>query len=123
MCGVRPALATNVDSILPQLLLCVDDPDTKVCIEAIRSLAKISKRYLLQPDLVIPVLTKCLRTGSPDFLRDPAIFGLADYGVQARAAVPSLLQLTADPDALIRSLATNALLKITPEALTNNPVK
>ena len=65
----------------------------------------------------------CLRTGSPDFLRDPAIFGLADYGVQARAAVPSLLQLTADPDALIRSLATNALLKITPEALTNHPVK
>ena len=120
MCALIPVLATNVDSILPELIRCLEDQDPHVRNQAAKSLTRNAERYQLQPDIVIPALTNYLRPGLPLAMRCSAIYGLINYGNQARAAVPLLLQMTADPDNTIRNLATNALLKIAPETITNS---
>ncbi len=118
-CALYPELATNVDFILPQLIRCLDDHDPWIRLRAGQSLSQIAQRFQPQPAIVVPVLIQCLRTGSRGVPRISAILGLYEYGVQARAAVPILLQMTADPDEKIRNLVTNTLLNIAPESIAN----
>jgi HEAT repeat protein len=121
-CGLIPVLATNVDVILPLLIRCLDDPNPRVRVQTARSLGRIAERYRLQPAIVVPALTHCLRADSPIALRRSAAKALGNYGAQAREAVPQLLQMTNDPVYFVRTAVTNALMKIDPELMTNSVV-
>jgi hypothetical protein len=71
-------------------------------------------------DEVVPVLVACL--GDRDrVVRITAATVLGRFGDHARGSVSRLLQMAADPDQMVRLVATNALMKIAPEALTNAP--
>ncbi len=71
----------------------------------------------------IPALADALKHEHPDF-REWAAEGLGNMGLSAQAAVPGLL-LTATHDQLlwVREAASNALLKIDPEAAAKAGVK
>jgi hypothetical protein len=77
--------------------------------------------FTTQPQMVINALIDCLRANSDPSVRVAAIDAIAKYAEDARAAVPSLLEMVGQPDRQVREAATNALMEIAPEALTNSP--
>jgi hypothetical protein len=93
------------------------DPDGTV-MSAIRALGRLK----LQSDLVVPALTNFLTAHEP-ILQACAADTLEQFGTEARPAVLFLQKLLNDSDLMVRESATNALLKIAPEALTNAPAR
>ena len=100
------------------------------------ALGKIAK----DPNLSLPELAKSLSTSattnidetvtslttlvvsqkSPERLRIASTTALGLLGKPAHEAVPALVRTLNDDDQLVQSAATNALLKIAPEVLTNS---
>src|SRR5262249_34589946 len=77
-----------------------------------------SRTGMPDPDGVVQVLiTEFEGQGTP--ARAAFATALGGFGPRARAAVPSLLKALHDPAPEVRAAATNALLKIAPEALDN----
>ncbi len=98
----------------PVLFQLLKDQYEPVAAHAARTLGKLK----LEPDLSVSALITSLRD-SRVTVREFAAIALGAYGEQARLPVPALLTLTSDLDLPARLTATNALLKILPEALTN----
>jgi HEAT repeat protein len=96
------------------LMQFVEDPDDEVAFHSAANLGG----FRPVPAGAVAILKKGLadsrapvRLGSAD--------SLANIGIEASAAVPDLVQTLQDSDPMVRNLATNALLKIAPEVLTN----
>jgi hypothetical protein len=70
-----------------------------------------------EPQLVVQALISALLDSRPE-VRCAAAHALEQFGDQARSAQPALLSLLNDTDDRTRHVATNALRKIAPEALT-----
>lgn len=99
---------------LPSLIICLNDPEFTVRDDAVSALGTIHE----QPERVVPILTDFLQKNRADgILCVEAIGSLAKFGVEAKPAVPILLELLNDKEPQIRSAATNALTQINPEVL------
>jgi HEAT repeat protein len=72
----------------------------------------------MQPEIVVPALTNGL-THPKYQVRAAAAAALGVFGLQASSAAPGVLTLLTDTNRDVRKVATNTLLKIAPEALTN----
>ncbi|MCX6929421.1 MAG: HEAT repeat domain-containing protein [Verrucomicrobia bacterium] len=70
----------------------------------------------------MPVLIEIAQHSDP-ISQSWAISALSDFGRDALAAVPVLLPFLSSTNAFVRDAATNALLEIAPDALTNAPVQ
>ena len=112
-------LTTDAGPTLPVLIQCLIDNDTNVVKEA----ALVLHEYDLKPGLILPALTNCLGTSTNSLLRSRVFWVLGRIGCQARPAQPFLVAALQDADANVRKQATNALLRIAPEVLTNAPVQ
>jgi HEAT repeat protein len=67
-----------------------------------------------QPDIVVPILTNNFSHG--DFLlRSLIMVSLAEFGNDARAAIPTLVSALKDPDETVRANARTALERIDPK--------
>ena len=109
-------MGTNALSAVPALVTCLADEDDALAIQAATALRCLR----LRPDLVLPALTGRLQDPRPN-IRITAAETLGSFGEPARLAVRPLMLLLHDPESDVREAATNALLEIAPEALTNAP--
>jgi len=119
-------LGTNAAPAVPVLVKCIDDPDFGLRQFALYSLGELR----LNPDLVVPALDLRIFTMQQKAIdEDAEVFiwiassALAKFGPQAASAVPTLLTCLTNHSAHVRKAATNALLKIAPEVLTNAPAQ
>ena len=76
-----------------------------------------------QPDVFVPALVNSLKDPKNAPYIALIIQSLANYGPQAKAAVPALTNLLTNPDFGARRAATNALKQIDPIAAANAGVK
>jgi hypothetical protein len=111
-------LATNARPAVPLLIQCLTNERT-YC-EACYSLGELK----LEPDLVVPALTRAVQSSNFPWPISPldramASTALSKFGPEASSAVPALLNLLTNSYFHTREQATNALLKIAPQALTN----
>jgi len=74
----------------------------------------------LEPQLVVPGLTNCLRS-SNDTIRFWAAAALGQFGPEARGAVPALLNALGDSSTNVQHCAANALRVIDRKALEEAP--
>jgi hypothetical protein len=86
--------------------------------DAARTLAMIHA----DPELIVPVLIKCLED-SDQGVRKTAAWTLSGIGGDARAAVPTLVDMLRDPDPDILISAEQALRAINPAAATKAGIK
>jgi HEAT repeat protein len=111
-------------SIISVLVLSLDDTNGSVQMAAAVSLCRLARHSQPQPEVVVPALTKYLnanpRTDSPHI--GIAALALGAYGQKAKPAIPVLLQICQSPNSSCRALATNAIMNIAPEVLTNAPL-
>lgn len=105
---------TNFASAVPFLIKCLDDEEDGVACTAATTLGRLA----LSPSTVIPALAATLRSTNAD-CREYAAAGLLDFGAKAMPAVSALQAALLDPSPSVRVMATNALLEIAPNALTN----
>ncbi len=108
-------LGSNAAPAIPCLLRCLADKEDSVACAASVILGGIG----LSPVTVIPALTNALPATNAQ-RRAAVINGLAGFGAAAKSAAPYLQQALADPSEMVREQATNALLRIAPELLTNS---
>jgi hypothetical protein len=66
------------------------------------------------PGRAVPILTEALTYSDPD-LRMAATQGLGEFGPAAKASIPDLVMLLADPNPFVRRSAAEALSRIDPE--------
>jgi len=117
--GILPALDPNALQALPILTRCLADHDTKVASMAV----DVFHRLGLSSATLVPELISNLQNTNPA-VRAFAAEQLGRLGTAAVSAVPPLRSLTMlDPNQTARQKATNALLQIAPEVLTNAPAK
>jgi HEAT repeat protein len=109
-------LGTNTMAAIPILIEHTRQNDHHVAQDAIRCLGRLE----LEPQTVVPVLTNLLGATNEQALRLSALYALKHFGSRATSAIPAILRVTTDADDRIRSGATNALLEIAPELLTNS---
>lgn len=114
--AVTSGLGSNAAPAIPILLRSASDPDDRLACAASETLGDVA----LSPSLVIPALTSTLQSTNA-YRRASAARGLAGFGVAAKSAAPDLQQALTDPTQIVRQQATNALLRIAPELLTNAP--
>ena len=114
-------LGTNDASVVPILVRCLEDPDSDLRFAAALALGSRAVDERAQAPLVVPALANYLNFAADEESQDMAMRALGAYGDQARASVPVLLRMTEYPVETIRKAATNTLLVIAPEALTNAP--
>jgi len=108
-------LGTNGPAVAAALLTCLKQPDDDgVASAAAGSLGKLA----LEPNLVIPALAALAHDNRRD-VRLSVIHALGNFGTNTRVVLPYLVAALQDSDGLVRSSATNALLTIAPEVLTN----
>jgi hypothetical protein len=96
------------------LMRFVHDPDLQVAFICVGTLG----RFQPAPAGAVACLKKSLADSRPS-VRLASIDSLANFGKEASSAVPELLQTLQDSDATVRKEATNALLKIAPQVVTN----
>jgi hypothetical protein len=114
--GIQWILSTRIINELAVLNLeeCLHDQERDVAIEAAFALA--AER--IEPDVIIPFLTNAVHTiSSNDLDRRAVVEHLNEYGKAAQPAIPTLIELMADPSDLVRNSVTNALGNIAPEVL------
>jgi hypothetical protein len=128
--GKMSYLGTNATPAVPLLIQCLREPD--LAADAANALGSLG----LKNDASVHALIQCAQVGT-NFARFAAIRTLGTFGEQARAAVPALLRFLDEPDVDLHTQGseswwprlplhesvTNALLKISPEALTNHAPK
>jgi HEAT repeat protein len=105
---------TNAIPAIPWLLNWLNDPGTLISSAAAETLGWLA----VQPDVVLPGLSNRLKHPE-QHIRFETVGVLEIFAMKDRAAVPTLAVALGDSDASVREAATNALLKIAPEALTN----
>ena len=115
--------STYKTALVPVVIACLRDPDPAIRSLAVMSLGRPTIVDHAQGFLIAPALTNALGPDSPLSTRLTAIVELGAFGSAATGAVPRLTLLMADSDVRIRMHATNAILKIAPEALANAPVR
>jgi HEAT repeat protein len=117
--GQTRDLGINGPSAVDTLLKCLQQEDQIIAENAVLSL----HRMALENKKVIPILTERLRDthGMVRYCASRALASLGNSVIipELRDAVPELVNVQNDPYPLVRQWATNALLKIAPEALTN----
>lgn len=111
-------LGEHARPLIPLLLPRLKDENVNAVHITLRTLGELC----LDPGLVVPAVSECLRAPRWE-TAGLAADVLARYGGEARSAVPALLKALTASDASMRMAVTNALLKIAPEALTNDPPK
>jgi beta-lactamase regulating signal transducer with metallopeptidase domain/HEAT repeat protein len=104
------------ESALPLLLRNLKDPADYVRADTAAALSGfVQHQYAFdqdaKADLIIPPLIECLHD-KYSWARLYAATALADYGGQAKSAVPILATLLNDPDSQVRTTATGALNRI-----------
>ena len=116
--GIR-RLGTNAGPAIPLLLRCLYDRNEGVMHHAAIALGYIMK---LDPDRVVPGFLNLLETSNRN-VQVTALRALGNYGSSARRAVPGLIQYlnASNHDTWVRDETRAALLKISPESLTNAP--
>jgi len=121
ICNMR-SLGTSaipaVPLLLPLLTNAGDYYEPDLPIRAANALGA----WRVEPDLVVPVLAECVRS-QKTVPRMYTVRALAEFGEQARSAVPALLEALSDSDDFVRVQATNAMMRIAPEVLTNGVVR
>jgi HEAT repeat protein len=110
--------ATNLTATVPFLARIAQDTNLELATVAIRALGSIRGR----PELAVPALCDALKSKSV-FVRQDAVRSLMHFGTNAQPAVPTLIGLLSDPSYAMRSICTNAVHEIAPEALTNGVLK
>ncbi len=111
------------NDLLPFLKKCVEDPDVIVQSEAIRVLGQMRQESEQVIPLLLAILAKPSGQQGSMRIRADTLRALRQFGVDAKPAVPSLVELLNDADVDIRSAATNALRKIDPDAAVKAGVK
>ena len=112
-----PAIfGTNATLAVPALAQIAVDTNSELARLAIRALGRINR----QPQITVPALIVALHS-TDNMVRYDAARSLMWVGSPAQAAVPALLQCFNDPDWGVRSITTNALLSIAPQALEIPP--
>jgi hypothetical protein len=120
-CGFTPYLATNDSRFVTQLLACLGASDPMVENQAAFALCQIAKKFSPQPDMVVPAIMEELPQSQNLLTAGYLLNTLFAYGPEARRAVPVLQRMLNAPNEADRTRATNALLQIAPEVLTNAP--
>jgi HEAT repeat protein len=118
---LRAATCMDVDEsdeprIVDALFKTVEDGDTYLVRASVHKLSRMK----LDPARAIPVFQN-LVTNTVLERRYLGIVKLAEFGPEARVAVPELLKSASDPDGYISQISVNALQLIAPEVLTNFP--
>lgn len=108
-----PNYKINSERAAPVLLKCAQDED--------RMIRRWSFMLLSHADAqaTVPALTNFLAGSPPPEIRRQATDALAKHGKAAAVAVPFLLSRLNDSNPDVRTEATNALMKIAPEAVGN----
>jgi len=97
---------------LPDLIRSLDEQEIAYGAAQALGVARVA------PELVVPALTNAMRfsdSSSRVFVTD----ALGHFREKARGAVPVIIPLLNDSDDRVRVAATNAVLRIAPEVLTN----
>jgi hypothetical protein len=114
---MSPSLSSSSDTIVPHLIRCLSDTNNP----GVASLAAICLGQLHSaPHLAVPALAACLNSTN-DALQFQAAKALGRFGTAATCAVPALTAALESTDQRLSNLASNALLHIAPEVLTNTP--
>jgi len=111
-------LGTNAAPAIPIFIQQLGHPNHFYRERAADALGKLH----IEPDTVVPALARLLQDNS-QAARYLALSGLENFESRARPVAPAITVLLTDPEDGIRTAATNALLKIAPEMLTNAPAK
>lgn len=109
------------------LVLALQQPHHPARFFAMTSLYQLNqnKELNLPPKLLLPTLIEFTTQTNGPLTGGPAWASkfLSDLNVTPDQYVSALTNLLADPDATVRTAATNALMQIAPEALTNAPAQ
>ncbi|HYG35694.1 MAG TPA: HEAT repeat domain-containing protein [Clostridia bacterium] len=103
-------IGPEAEVAVPSLVRCLEDTNSLVRGRAARGLGRIHK----QPEMVVPALLRVLDRGGSTSVKIAIIKALADFGEDAKPAVPRLRQLMESTDAITRSEALKALQRINP---------
>jgi HEAT repeat protein len=111
-------IGTNAALAVPGLIQILEHDQGSAAVVAAKTLGEL----YIEPEIVVPALTNCLRgTDSPSPImksrQKMAIFALGKFGSKAQSAVPLLLKMAYGPNGGNYWAATNALGKIAPEVL------
>jgi len=115
-----PDLGTNASVVVAVLMKCLDENDESVAACAANSLGRLGR----ETKKVVPALIGLLHDQRPAVSTSAweALGMLADNRAAVpdlQRAVPELATAKEDPIPKVRECATNALVKIAPEVLTN----
>lgn len=114
---IDPQAVVNA-GVVPILINLLKDPDQQIAMNAARTLGKIRK----QLEVVIPTLMEAAQ-GTNYEVAASSLDGLADFGAEAKAAVPLAMATLRHKDGRMRYAAAYALKKIDPEAAAKAGVK
>jgi HEAT repeat protein len=114
---IDPQAVVN-EGVVPILINLLKDPDQQTAMNAARTLGKIRK----QPEVVIPTLMEAAQ-GTNYEVAASSLDGLADFGAEAKAAVPLVMTTLRHKDGRMRYAAAYALKQIDPEAAAKAGVK
>jgi len=107
-------MGTNAVPAVPALIKCLEDNDDEVAHAATVVLGELA----LLPTTTVPALQKALQTANTH-RRAWLVSAFYRFGGAAKPAVPQLVAALVDSSSDVRFRATNILLHIAPEALTN----
>jgi hypothetical protein len=110
-------LGTNGNPVIPMLIQVLDDEDRQVTYCASDALRGLHPKG----DLAVPGLIKCLQSTNA-VCRAAAAQVLGVLRQDAMPAVPSLITALGDTDENSQRVATDALVDIAPNAMTNDSV-
>jgi len=117
--GSMSYLGTNAAPAIPLIVQIANRTNSNVFGSAIDALGRLK----IKPKVVIPVLTGFLASTNNPELFVGAISAVGRFGDQAQSAIPAILPILTNSDPKARSKATNALMQIAPELLTNTPAQ
>jgi HEAT repeat protein len=107
-------MGTNARPLLPILVRNLQHQDIGVVASAEYALGALK----LDPTLVVPALTDCLRDPRRD-ARWAATYALMKFGALARDSLPALTNALRDPDRDVRNIAATAIEAIAPKATSD----
>jgi HEAT repeat protein len=111
-------LGTNASPAIPIFLRDLQSPNHFVRERAADALGNLH----IEPAVVIPALTN-LFTDLSQSAVCISLTSLGQFESAARPATPAILVMLQDPNENVRMAATNAIMKIAPDQLTNAPSK
>jgi hypothetical protein len=90
--------------------------------EAVGGAAFALGRIHRQPEVVVPALLKALNGKHTNWTRSSILVGLSDFGPEAKAAIPVLLQLMKVVDPVTQGAIPNIIKSIDPTVIVTNEV-